>query len=234
MTTYLVIQKDGNIKQMSSKLLSEDVLYKRAGFTTNAHFKCYAKWSVENIKNKNYTIHVYGKTDGRANQENEYDFPPPIDNTLFFGNCLIINKEDDIPVDITKSEWKDIYENLFGGFEEINSEEDESESEDDGLPRTKSGYVKDDFIVDDDEVDDDYDEVDDSDEDDYVDESEEEPIVKKKKSVRIAKIMKPIPKKKIKKTGKKVDKDIPENVFISIDANLDCTNELCEEEYLDE
>lgn len=219
MTTYLVIQKDGNIKQMSSKLLSEDVLYKRAGFTTNAHFKCYAKWSVENIKNKNYTIHVYGKTDGRANQENEYDFPPPIDNTLFFGNCLIINKEDDIPVDITKSEWKDIYENLFGGFEEINSEEDESESEDDDLPRTKSGYVKDDFIVDDDDEDDD--DYDDDDEEEEFDDEEEFVKPKRKKTKRI---------KITKKTKPAFVNNFVESEKQSI--YLECTGELSEEEYL--
>lgn len=233
MTTYLVVQKDGNIKQLSSKCLTDDILYKRAGFTTSNHFKCYTKWSVENINNKNYFIHVYGKTDGRANQENKYDFPPPIDNTLFFGNCLIINKKGDTPVDITVSEWKLIYEHLFGGFENIEDEsESEDESEYDDVPRTKSGYVKDDFIVDDDEST--GESVVDSDEDEYDDESEEEIIVKKKKSVRIAKTIKTPPKKKIKKLDKKVVKDIPENVFISFDKGIDCTNELCEEEYLDE
>jgi hypothetical protein len=96
---------------------------------------------------------VYGKTDGRANQENKYEFPPPIDNTLFFGNCIILNRVGDIVSDLTETEWTAIYDKLYGGFEDLNSEDDSESDDDDGLPRTKSGYVKDGFIVEDDDDD---------------------------------------------------------------------------------
>ena len=43
-------------------------------------------WPRNNIK---YYINVYGKTNGKASSENKYDFPPPIDNTLFFGNIKL-------------------------------------------------------------------------------------------------------------------------------------------------
>jgi len=233
MTSYLLVQKDGNIKQMTSKNLVEEDLYKKAGFRSESGFKCYANWPLDNANKQKYSIHVYGKTDGRANQENKYEFPPPIDNTLFFGSCLIINMNGNNPVSITLDEWKTIYEKLYGGFEDIHSEdESESESEDD-VPRTKSGYAKDGFIVDDEEEEEEDGEDFDDEEDDFDDEEddEEEETYKKHKK-RPVRLVKPIIKKKIAKT--RATKTVPENVFISIDGSIDCTNELCEEDYIEE
>ena len=93
MASFLIVQKDGNIKETNVKNMKEEELYKKAGFRLADGFKLHASWTVENVKNKTYSIEVYGKTDGKANQENKYEFPPPIDNTLFFGSCLIVNKK---------------------------------------------------------------------------------------------------------------------------------------------
>ena len=241
MTSFLIVQKDGNIKETTVKNMKEDELYKKAGFRSAEGFKLHASWTVDNINNKTYSIQVYGKTDGKANQENKYEFPPPIDNTLFFGNCLIINKKGEQMDNLTSSEWNAIYENLYGGFEDINSG-DESESDDDvdaDVPKTKSGYVKDGFIVDDDEDDededdeeDDEDEVDEDEDEDDEDENEDDDIVKPKR-----KIGKRI-KKPIKKVTKKYAKSIPKTVFKipdkPLENTLDCTHELCEEDYIEE
>ena len=43
------------------------------------------EWNVK-CDSKKYFIEVYAKTEGRTNSENKYDFPPPIDNALFFGS----------------------------------------------------------------------------------------------------------------------------------------------------
>jgi hypothetical protein len=54
-------------------------------------------------------------------------------------------------VDLSVEEWEKVYERLFGGFEEIGSEdsEEEEESEDEeGIEKTKAGYEKDGFVVD--------------------------------------------------------------------------------------
>ena len=221
MTTYLIVQKDGNIKETTVKQFTEEDLYKKAGFRSSDGFALHATWSVENVNHKNYNIQVYGKTDGRANQENKYEFPPPIDNTLFFGNCIILNRVGDVVSDLTETEWAAIYDKLYGGFEDLNSEDDSESDEDDGLPRTKSGYVKDGFIVEDDD-----DEEDEEDEDeDYDDDEDDAPKKKKRKATKAVK--KPIIKLKTKpKTP------VPASVFIVQETELDCTNELCEEEYV--
>jgi hypothetical protein len=221
MTTYLIVQKDGNIKETTVKQFSEEDLYKKAGFRTSDGFALHATWLVENVNHKNYNIQVYGKTDGRANQENKYEFPPPIDNTLFFGNCIILNRVGNVVSDLTETEWAAIYDKLYGGFEDLNSEDDSESDEDDGLPRTKSGYVKDGFIVEDDD-----DEVDDEDEDEDYDDDEDDAPKKKKRKVTKA-VKKPIIKSKTKpKTP------VPTSVFVVQETELDCTNELCEEEYV--
>jgi hypothetical protein len=206
----LVVEKNGTIKESVLKTWNEEELYKKAGFKNGQGFELATTWKVDDINKKSYTINVYGKTEGRANQENKYEFPPPIDETLFFGSCLIVNMRNDKPVSLTSAEWTCIYEKLYGGFESLGEEDSEEESDEyDDVPKTKSGYAKDGFIVD----------------DDYEDSDESEEFA-------------PPPKKKTtKKTSKKSDKNIvPDNVFMElsneIDELLDYTKELEKEEYL--
>ena len=96
-----------------------DTIYKYAGFKTPNGFELHCNYKVRG-KDPN-VVSVYGKINGKANMENKYDFPPPIDNTLFFGSCLLIMKQNDEPKDLTIEMWKKIYEQLFGGFEDINA-----------------------------------------------------------------------------------------------------------------
>ena len=213
MASILIVQKDGNIKETTVKNVKEDELYKKAGFRSAEGFKLHASWTV-NVNNKTYSIQVYGKTDGKANQENKYEFPPPIDNTLFFGNCLIVNKKGEEIDNLTIPEWDAIYDSLYGGFEDLNSEdESEDESEDDDVPKTKSGYVKDGFIVDDDDEDDE-EEEEDEDEDEDDEEDEDELVKPKRKAPKRN-------KKPIKKVIKKYTKTIPATVFKVTEKSLE-------------
>ena len=83
----LIVEKNGTIKEHLLKTFVESDLYKKAGFKNGEDFICQTEWNIDNGENeKSYTIQVYGKTTGRAGQENKYEFPPPIDKTLFFGN----------------------------------------------------------------------------------------------------------------------------------------------------
>jgi len=184
--TILIVDKSGVIKTVSLKSYDETELYKKAGFKTKDDFACRATWNVEDINNKSYSVSIFGKITGRANSENKYEFPPPIDTTLFFGSCIIVNKnKDNQAVSITEEEWESVYEYLFGGFEDIGDKDSEDidyedDDEDDGIPRTKEGYIKDDFIVDDDE-DDELLEEDDIESEDEDDDDEEDYKPKSKK-----------------------------------------------------
>jgi len=221
----LIVEKSGIIKETSLKSYNETELYKKAGFKTRDDFKCRAQWNIDSLNNKSYYISVFGKITGRANQENKYEFPPPIDNTLMFGNCIISNKDkNNSPCSITEEEWETVYEYLFGGFDDIDEKDsdDEDYEEDDDIPKTKNGYLKDGFVVDDDEDDDD-----DDDDDDEQDDHEDEFVIKSK-----LKKTKLVFKEKSKNKKKEIDTIFTKITGDTEENYLDCTSELCEEEYM--
>jgi hypothetical protein len=192
MPSIIIVEKLGSIKQVNLKKYDENELYKKAGFKSAEGFKCHTSWTVQ-VDSIKYIISVYGKTNGKANQENKYEFPPPIDNTLFFGNCVIVKKLESDPniiLDLYESDWNEIYETLYGGFEDLGDEDtDEDDSDDDdGIPRTKTGYVKDGFVVDDDNNDDD--------DDDDDDDEDEIPVKSKSKRITKSKSKSNLPSKK--------------------------------------
>ena len=241
MVQVVVIEKTGSLKELNIKQYDNEYLCKKAGFKSSKDFKAQTCWKQENIE-----VYLYGKTEGRAGQENKYDMPPPVDNTLFFGSCLLIMKEKNKEVDLSVKTWKEIYENLFGGFEDIGNEDSEEEKDEDDedadLPQTKEGYAKDGFVVaddedadadaedededEDDDVDDDVDDVDDVDDDvDDVDDEDEDTNDEDE----------PSPPKRVQ--PKRRAKKSENNVFISIqnaleDEFLNCESELSEEEYV--
>jgi len=155
MTSAVIIEKDGNIKEISVKNDKLEYLAKKCNFKNEKNFSKTAKWKV-NIKNDSYNINLFAKDTGRANNENKYDLPPPVDTTLYFGTIIIVNYNDDGELSsLTKDIWDKIYEKLFGGFEDLANTADEDELEEDELEdiddefKTKEGYLKDGFVVDD-------------------------------------------------------------------------------------
>ena len=245
MVLIVIVEKSGVLKELNIKQYDNEYLCKKAGFKSSKDFKAQTCWKQENIE-----VYLYGKSEGRAGQENKYDMPPPVDNTLFFGSCLLIMKEKNKEVDLSVKTWKEIYENLFGGFEDIGNEDSEEEKDEDDedadLPQTKEGYAKDGFVVADDEdaedededadedADEDDDVVDDVEDDDVVDdvedddedEDEDEDTNDEDEPSPVKRVQ---PKRRAKKSEN--------NVFISIqnaleDEFLNCDSELSEEEYV--
>jgi hypothetical protein len=240
----LIVDKSGKIKELEVKNYDENELYKKAGFKTSQGFELQTEWGAE-INGNSFLVSVYGKTNGRAGQENKYEFPPPIDNTLFFGSCVIVNKKNGQPVNISKDEWNIVYEHLYGGFEDIGDEDSEDEEETDedvDIPRTKEGYVKDGFIVDDEDEDEDYEDC------DSQEETSEEEVIQVKSKKNTKKNVKSITKQgkeqtkqvkeeKLEKPTKEVKKNKAKTVFENIlkevqESYLDCSSELEEESYV--
>jgi len=161
----LIVEKMGNVKPLCVKTYSESELYKRCGFKTADNFQKRCDWRVV-IGDLTYIVSAYGKDVGRASFENKYDFPPPIDNILFFGSCaLVLHTEykgetgapilESMDIDL----WTKLYERLFGGFEDLAACATEDENEVDELAQIPAhektavgGYLKDGFVIDDDVV----------------------------------------------------------------------------------
>lgn len=154
----IIVERLGSLKLLSIKDFKLEELYKKCGFKKAEDFNKQTEWSVK-YDGKKYCIQVFAKIEGRANSENKYDFPPPIDSKLFYGSCAIIAqiKKDDgnkVYTNLNLSLWNKIYEKLFGGFEDLAATAKEDEEEEDELEnipkekKTKQGYLKDGFVVD--------------------------------------------------------------------------------------
>ena len=154
-TSIVIVEKTGTLKELHVKHFDELELYKKAGFKTKDYFERRHVWKDIQCKSNKYdNIVVYGKIKGNAGKENKYDFPPPIDATLFFGNMIVVHYDKAfLPKNLSVEEWESIYNTLFGGFESLNDSEEEEEEEDEVDPSklNKYGYEKDGFVVDDDE-----------------------------------------------------------------------------------
>jgi hypothetical protein len=190
MSTYplsiIIIEKNGDLRILKIKDYKEEELYKKCGFKKSEDFIKHHEWAVK-IEDIKYYVSMFGKIDGKANMENKYDFPPPIDTKLFFGCCALVayikDSNKKVFTNLSLELWTKIYEKLFGGFEDLTTTAKEDEEEDDELesiPKKmktkKGGYLKDGFVVDDDSDSSsiDYDEtIDDENMDDNLDEQED-------------------------------------------------------------
>ena len=84
----LIVEKAGTLKQLCVKSYEESELYKRCGFKSESNFQKRCDWCIT-MGDKTYTVSAYGKDAGRIGFENNYNFPPPLNNIPLFGNCVL-------------------------------------------------------------------------------------------------------------------------------------------------
>jgi hypothetical protein len=157
--TIIIVDKGGSLKTLTVKDYKVEELYKKCGFKKSDGFTLQVEWPVK-LEGQRYLIQMYGKLDGKANMENKYDFPPPVDKNLYFGSCALVGMiRDDsnnrAHINLSVELWNKIYEKLFGGFENLAltcNEDEEEEDELENIPKNmktkKGGYLKDGFVVD--------------------------------------------------------------------------------------
>ena len=156
MPTIVLINKYGAPERKNVKSFQKDELYKKCNLKSSDAFCKRHSWKLKN----GYYIHLFAKDVGKPNTLNKFELPPPLDHDTYYGTmCVTLSsssKVEDVE-DLDIPEWERYYEELYGGFEDIHDESDESEDELEDVPheyKTKGGYLKDGFIVDDDNSDD--------------------------------------------------------------------------------
>ena len=155
-TKVVVVNKGGDLKDVTVKDFDISNLYKKCGFRKAEGFELRHKFEKVKVNGERYDVHVYSRNNGKSGTENKYDMPPPIDNDLYFGNVALVRwcRDEEDYVDLTVDDWKKVYNKLFKGFEDlsITAEDDANESDelDEISPsmKTKHGYLKDGFVVD--------------------------------------------------------------------------------------
>jgi hypothetical protein len=93
-----------------------DNLYKKIGLKTEEGFLKHAEWIVSVSNYSHLYINFYGKKIGKANNENKYNFPPPLDKEMFFGKCILVayikNNKENQYISLTEDLWNNIYSKL--------------------------------------------------------------------------------------------------------------------------
>ena len=167
MVKLIIVDKGANLKCSDIKNFDIDTLYKKCNLRKKDHFDKRHSWKLDS----EHYVTLFSKDKGRANSENKYDLPPPVDNNLYFGSMLLVKHQDkeltnEKVDDLSLEEWNKLYEKLFGGFEDLGEEDSYSDEEE--IPehlQTKQGYSKEGgFVVSDDDIED----------EDYIPEEEEE------------------------------------------------------------
>jgi hypothetical protein len=146
----IIVSKTGALKEiyLIDTELNKDH-YKKLCATPPTYEKSFKHQTTWRIKKYSTEVELWARTDGRAGQENKYEFPPPIDEFLFFGDCVLISRAP-----FSAVLWKKMHAHLFGGFEDLTQLADNDDNEPDELAaiskkkKTRDGYLKDGFIVD--------------------------------------------------------------------------------------
>ena len=106
----VIVTREG--KLCATKLdCAEPDFYKKCGFKSDAGFALQTVWEG---------VHLYARKSGKANSENKYEVPAPVDSALFFGKCLLVHKlENGALTELTLDEWNKFADVLIGGTESI-------------------------------------------------------------------------------------------------------------------
>jgi DNA-directed RNA polymerase subunit M/transcription elongation factor TFIIS len=82
-----------------------------------------------------YSITLFGYTTGKAGTENKHELPPPLDESLYFSDILLIASKKktswEKPVSFTPEQYEKFYQIAFGGFEDLDGEEDDEDDDED-------------------------------------------------------------------------------------------------------
>jgi hypothetical protein len=123
--TILLIEKTGLVKELQIK---EDFpskeFYKKAGLKSLTGFAEQYVWETQ-LEDVKYSISLFGKKSGRVSK-NVYDFPPPLEDSAFYGNCLIVNNLGSI----NKQQWSEVFEIIYEKYQDNGDNDDEPDDED--------------------------------------------------------------------------------------------------------
>ena len=162
-TTVIIVERNGELRASEINEYNQLELAKKCKFKTSSGFEVRAEWAYSGSGSDvdKFVVELWAREHGTAGQENKYEFPPPVDTILFFGACALVAK-DATPqhnvIPLTLEKWDKMYTFLFGGFDTLANCDDDDDYDDDyeedeldSVPssnKTKDGYLKDGFVVD--------------------------------------------------------------------------------------
>lgn len=82
-------------------------------------------WKLNDI-----VVHLYAYKNGKAGTENKHELPPPYDTTLLFGEAVLFGIRANKLVGFGTAEYTKFYNEIMGGFDDIGSEDSDTDIED--------------------------------------------------------------------------------------------------------
>jgi len=84
-------------------------------------------------------IEIYGYINGNEKNINKLELPEPIENNLYYNELIFFSlNENNEYIDLNEDDFEDFYDMIFGGFDDIDSDDSgdnfaDDEYEDDGF-----------------------------------------------------------------------------------------------------
>ena len=84
-------------------------------------------WLCDN----NLEVLLYGWDIGSPSSVNRHELPEPLENKLLYGDIIVLLKENNIFINFSKEDYMIFYEEMFGGFDLCDSNDDTDLEDDD-------------------------------------------------------------------------------------------------------
>lgn len=87
-------------------------------------------------------VYLFGYKTGKAGTENKHELPPPHDTVLLFGEALLCATQAGSLVSFDANAFKNFYNELNGGFDDLDEDEDEDEDDEEEEEEEEEEEVK--------------------------------------------------------------------------------------------
>jgi len=78
-----------------------------------------------------HIVYLFAYKSGKAGSENKHELPPPLDKNLLFGDAVVFAMKGGTVVSFGTNEFEKFYNEAFGGFEDLGSEDSEDDEDED-------------------------------------------------------------------------------------------------------
>lgn len=118
----ILLKRTGGVSETETDSFEPDILTLKLKKHGSGNPQILVIWEIDE-----YEYKLFGYKYGDAGQENKHDLPPPIDKELYFGDLLVYKtrKSTGKLCNLTKSDYLETYEFLFGGFEDLGTSDTE-------------------------------------------------------------------------------------------------------------
>jgi len=136
MTKFIIISKSQNVisEELDQEVTIKNIHELLQNNRNQTDLKKLYMWDFEAEK-----IEMYGYINGKEKEINKLELPEPIENKLYYNELIFFSSNDDNEyIDLDEEDFKDFYDMIFGGFDDIDSEDSDEnftddEYEDDGF-----------------------------------------------------------------------------------------------------